>query len=109
MKFLSQSALHLGAVGLAILAATGVSAQEKSVTIGLTSDPSHLYPLAGEELSSNIMYYHLYDPLVKRSADLSFGPGPLVAPVFLVQPLGNFLPRRQPPPVRPAPKRAGNP
>ena len=34
-----------------------------------------LYPLAGEELSSNIMYYHLYDPLVKRSADLSFGPG----------------------------------
>ena len=50
-------------------------AAEKSVTIGLTADPSHLYPLAGEELSSNIMYYHLYDPLVKRNADLSFGPG----------------------------------
>lgn len=50
-------------------------AEGKSVTIGLTADPSHLYPLAGEELSSNIMYYHLYDPLVKRNADLSFGPG----------------------------------
>ncbi|APE45917.1 ABC transporter substrate-binding protein (plasmid) [Sulfitobacter alexandrii] len=75
MKYLSQSALRAGAVGVAILAATGAVAQEKSVTIGLTADPSHLYPLAGEELSSNIMYYHLYDPLVKRSADLTFGPG----------------------------------
>lgn len=75
MKFLSQSALRAGTVGLAVLAASGAMAQEKSVTIGLTSDPSHLYPLAGEELSSNIMYYHLYDPLVKRSADLTFGPG----------------------------------
>lgn len=75
MKHLSQSALRAGASGVAILAATCAAAQDKSVTIGLTSDPSHLYPLAGEELSSNIMYYHLYDPLVKRSADLSFGPG----------------------------------
>lgn len=75
MKYLSQSALSAGAIGVALLASTAAVAQEKSVTIGLTSDPSHLYPLAGEELSSNIMYYHLYDPLVKRSADLSFGPG----------------------------------
>ncbi|MBD3665592.1 ABC transporter substrate-binding protein [Sulfitobacter aestuariivivens] len=75
MKYLSQSALRAGAIGVAIMAATTATAQDKSVTIGLTSDPSHLYPLAGEELSSNIMYYHLYDPLVKRSADLSFGPG----------------------------------
>lgn len=77
MKYLSQTALRVGAVGAALLAATvGASfAQGKSVMIGLTSDPSHLYPLAGEELSSNIMYYHLYDPLVKRGADLSFGPG----------------------------------
>ena len=75
MKYLSETALRVGAVGVAILCATTAFAQEKSVTIGLTSDPSHLYPLAGEELSSNIMYYHLYDPLVKRSADLSFGPG----------------------------------
>jgi peptide/nickel transport system substrate-binding protein len=75
MKYLSQSALRAGAVGVAILAATAAVAQEKAITIGLTADPSHLYPLAGEELSSNIMYYHLYDPLVKRGADLSFGPG----------------------------------
>lgn len=77
MKYLSQTALRAGALGATLLAATTgtVFAQEKSVTIGLTSDPSHLYPLAGEELSSNIMYYHLYDPLVKRGADLSFGPG----------------------------------
>ncbi|MVO17945.1 ABC transporter substrate-binding protein [Parasedimentitalea huanghaiensis] len=75
MKYLSQTAFRAGAVGVAILAANAAFSQDKSVTIGLTSDPSHLYPLAGEELSSNIMYYHLYDPLVKRSGDLSFGPG----------------------------------
>jgi peptide/nickel transport system substrate-binding protein len=73
---LSSHRLLLGsALSVALLAAGAASAQEKSITIGLTSDPSHLYPLAGEELSSNIMYYHLYDPLVKRAADLSFGPG----------------------------------
>ncbi|MFC6589262.1 hypothetical protein ACFQDZ_20290 [Sulfitobacter pacificus] len=68
MKYLSHTALRAGAVGVALLAVTtgAALAQDKSVTIGLTSDPSHLYPLAGEELSSNIMYYHLYDPLVKR-------------------------------------------
>lgn len=77
MKYLSQTALRAGAVGVAVLTAAASMAQAdgKSVTIGLTSDPSHLYPLAGEELSSNIMYYHLYDPLVKRAGDLSFGPG----------------------------------
>lgn len=77
MKYLAQTSLRLGALGVALMATTALPAfaQEKSVTIGLTSDPSHLYPLAGEELSSNIMYYHLYDPLVKRSADLSFEPG----------------------------------
>lgn len=75
MKHIPQLLLRAGAVGVALMAATAGFAQDKSVTIGLTSDPSHLYPLAGEELSSNIMYYHLYDPLVKRTADLSFVPG----------------------------------
>ena len=76
MKYLSETALRASALGLALMATTaGAALAEKSVPIGLTADPSHLYPLAGEELSSNIMYYHLYDPLVKRSADLSFGPG----------------------------------
>ena len=77
MKILSQKAWRTCTLGAAIVVgAAGASyAQTKSLTIGLTADPSHLYPLAGEELSSNIMYYHLYDPLVSRSADLEFGPG----------------------------------
>lgn len=77
MKYTSKAALRTGAISATLLAMNAgfAMAQEKSVTIGLTADPSHLYPLAGEELSSNIMYYHLYDPLVKRSPDLTFGPG----------------------------------
>ncbi|BDA86473.1 transporter [Aureimonas sp. SA4125] len=50
-------------------------ADAKDLTIGLTSDPTILDPQAGEELSSNIMFYHVYDPLVRRDADLQFGPG----------------------------------
>ena len=38
-------------------------ADAKDLTIGLTSDPTILDPQAGEELSSNIMFYHIYDPL----------------------------------------------
>ena len=77
MRHLSHNMLRIGALGATlVVASAGVTlAQEKSLTIGLTSDPSHLYPLAGEELSSNIMYYHLYDPLVARSPELEFGPG----------------------------------
>ncbi|KPP86500.1 MAG: peptide/nickel transport system substrate-binding protein [Rhodobacteraceae bacterium HLUCCO07] len=76
MKYLSETALRASALGVALMATTAsVALAEKAVTIGLTADPSHLYPLAGEELSSNIMYYHIYDPLVKRSTDLTFGPG----------------------------------
>ena len=77
MKHLPRTVLRAGALSVTLLATTAglAFAQDKSVTIGLTADPSHLYPLAGEELSSNIMYYHLYDPLVQRSADLGFGPG----------------------------------
>ncbi|MEH6751393.1 MAG: ABC transporter substrate-binding protein [Paracoccaceae bacterium] len=77
MKTLSHTVWRMGALGATLVVATaGASlAQDKSLTIGLTADPSHLYPLAGEELSSNIMYYHLYDPLVARSAELEFGPG----------------------------------
>lgn len=50
-------------------------AEAKDITIGLTSDPTILDPQAGEELSSNIMFYHVYDPLVRRDANLQFGPG----------------------------------
>jgi peptide/nickel transport system substrate-binding protein len=77
MKLTPKRAFKAYATSFAFAAmgAFAATAAEKSITIGLTSDPSHLYPLAGEELSSNIMYYHLYDPLVKRAGDLSFGPG----------------------------------
>lgn len=77
MKYLNRNTWRIGALGATfVVAAAGATlAQEKAVTIGLTSDPSHLYPLAGEELSSNIMYYHLYDALVSRSPELEFGPG----------------------------------
>ncbi|MDN5787420.1 ABC transporter substrate-binding protein, partial [Pseudorhodobacter sp.] len=75
MTALTHRMLLGSALSVALLAAGAASAQDKSITIGLTADPSNLFPLAGEELSSNIMYYHLYDPLVKRSADLTFGPG----------------------------------
>ncbi|GAB1477820.1 ABC transporter substrate-binding protein [Paracoccaceae bacterium] len=61
------------AFALALPFATMVDA--KDITIGLTSDPTILDPQAGEELSSNIMFYHVYDPLVRRDADLQFGPG----------------------------------
>ncbi len=77
MRYFPKAALRVGALSATLLASTAslAFAQDKSITIGLTADPSHLFPLAGEELSSNIMYYHLYDPLVQRSPELEFGPG----------------------------------
>ncbi len=59
----------------AIALATTAMASAKELTVGLTSDAVHFDPQAGEELSSNIMFYHVYDPLVRRDADLNFGPG----------------------------------
>ena len=65
-----------GVVAAALLsAAWPAAALAQDLTIGLTADPSHLDPQAGEELSSNIAFYHIYDPLVRREADLSFSPG----------------------------------
>ena len=69
-----RSALFAAAVFLASTALTGV-VDAKSLKVGLTSDAVNLDPQAGEELSSNILFYHVYDPLVRRNADLSFGPG----------------------------------
>lgn len=63
--------------GTLLLASTALAGpiEAKSLTVGLTSDAVNLDPQAGEELSSNILFYHIYDPLVRRNADLSFGPG----------------------------------
>ena len=73
MTQLSRLTTRLAAT--TILAALPGLAMAQDLTIGLTADPSHLDPQAGEELSSNIMFYHIYDPLVRRNADLSFSPG----------------------------------
>jgi peptide/nickel transport system substrate-binding protein len=70
---MKQSRTALLATALMAVAPGAVLAQD--LTVGLTADPSHLDPQAGEELSSNIMFYHIYDPLVRRNADLSFSPG----------------------------------
>ena len=73
---LSLSPLRrLMAIAALALALTAVSADAKQLTVGLTADAVHLDPQAGEELSSNIMFYHIYDPLVRRTADLEFAPG----------------------------------
>lgn len=63
----------LGTAAIA-LATTGV-VEAKELKVGLTSDAVHFDPQAGEELSSNIMYYNVYDALVRRDADLKFIPG----------------------------------
>lgn len=70
----TKGTLFAGALLLASTALTSL-AGAKSLTVGLTSDAVNLDPQAGEELSSNILFYHIYDPLVRRNADLSFGPG----------------------------------
>ncbi|OJJ10475.1 ABC transporter substrate-binding protein [Alphaproteobacteria bacterium AO1-B] len=71
-----NTALRALAASVCLAALTvGAASAEKSLTIGLTSDATHMDPQAGEELSSNIMFYHIYDPLVRRTPDLTFEPG----------------------------------
>ncbi|WP_417768367.1 ABC transporter substrate-binding protein [Stappia sp.] len=74
MKFRPSMTRLLASVALVALTGSAALA-DKTLTIGLTSDAVHMDPQAGEELSSNIMYYHIHDALVRRDADLRFGPG----------------------------------
>ena len=62
----------LASAAFAVALPFATMAEAKDLTIGLTSDPTILDPQAGEELSSNIMFYHIYDPLVRRDSSLSF-------------------------------------
>jgi peptide/nickel transport system substrate-binding protein len=68
-----------GVLALALASFPGLSlpafAQEKAITIALTADAVILDPHAANELSGNIMFYHVYDPLVTRTAELGFEPG----------------------------------
>ena len=69
-----RNALFATAVLLASTALSG-TVDAKALKVGLTSDAVSFDPQAAEELSSNILFYHIYDPLVRRKSDLSFGPG----------------------------------
>ena len=64
----------LALVGLMLSPSTTLAA-DKEITIALTADAVHVDPQQGNELTSNIMFSHFYDTLVRRTADLSFVPG----------------------------------
>ena len=70
-----RSRARMALLGAAAALALAGPAWAKELTVALTADAVHMDPQAGEELSSNIMFYHLYDPLVRRTADLEFVPG----------------------------------
>lgn len=58
-----------------LLVGQPVTAAEKEITIALTSDAVHVDPQQGNELTSNIMFNHFYDTLVRRTPELEFVPG----------------------------------
>jgi peptide/nickel transport system substrate-binding protein len=69
-----RSVLALGLMAATAFAAPAL-AQNKTVTVALTADAVILDPHAANELTGNIMFYHLYDGLVTRTPDLKFEPG----------------------------------
>lgn len=66
--FLLRSILVLIAL---ISVPLSVTASDKEINISLTSDAVHVDPQQGDELTSNIMYSHFYDTLVRRPEKLS--------------------------------------
>ena len=64
----------LAVLGL-MLTPAGTMAADKEIKIALTSDAVHVDPQQGNELTSNIMFNHFYDTLVRRTAALDFVPG----------------------------------
>jgi len=57
------------------LAPPATAAAQKEIKIALTADAVHVDPQQGNELTSNIMFNHFYDTLVRRTAELDFVPG----------------------------------
>jgi peptide/nickel transport system substrate-binding protein len=51
------------------------TAADKEIKIALTADAVHIDPQQGNELSSNIMFNHFYDTMVRRTPELDFVPG----------------------------------
>lgn len=58
-----------------LVAPRPAGAQGKQIKIGLTADAVHVDPQQGDELTSNILYHHFYDTLVRRTTDMKFVPG----------------------------------
>ena len=75
MRKMKLSTLFVSMMALICLMAFSSMAADKEITIALTADAVHVDPQQGNELSSNIMFNHFYDTLVRRTADLSFVPG----------------------------------
>ena len=72
---LSWYALSVFAVFCLLLSPFAAVAAEKEIKIALTADAVHVDPQQGNELTSNIMFNHFYDTLVRRTAELDFVPG----------------------------------
>ena len=72
---LSCYAVSLLAMLCLILSPLAAAAAEKELKIALTADAVHVDPQQGNELTSNIMFNHFYDTLVRRTAELDFVPG----------------------------------
>lgn len=69
------SALCASALMLLMLSPPLAAAADKEITIALTADAVHVDPQQGNELSSNIMFNHFYDTMVRRTPELEFVPG----------------------------------
>ena len=72
---ISLTAIGFVAMAWMLLASSFALAADKEVTIALTSDAVHVDPQQGNELTSNIMFIHFYDTLVRRTPELEFVPG----------------------------------
>jgi len=77
MRHFKRGCIAISALALIclMLSPAAVWAAGKEIKIALTADAVHVDPQQGNELSSNIMFSHFYDTLVRRTADLSFVPG----------------------------------
>jgi peptide/nickel transport system substrate-binding protein len=60
---------------ICLIVAPPAAAAQKEIKIALTADAVHVDPQQGNELTSNIMFNHFYDTLVRRTAELDFVPG----------------------------------
>jgi len=76
-KYRLQNQLCMAVMALFGLIALSMPARaaDKEIKIALNSDAVHVDPQQGDELTSNIMYSHFYDTLVRGTADMKFVPG----------------------------------